>query len=117
MATGLVTTVTNAATHKKYFVSTIEGVAGWQTGVFRKRFGPFANFRKPELFIGGSAGDRAADQHDRVVAIVQDVDPADWEETSRKLQVQVINEWAAAEEAEHTTFCNELVRRTRSAPE
>lgn len=114
MKTGLMTTVANAATHKKYFVSTVEGVAGWQTAVFRKRFGPFANFRKPEFFFGGAAGDRAADQHDRAVAIVRDVDPANWEEASRKLQAQVINEWAAAEAAEQAAWYDEIIRLTTS---
>jgi hypothetical protein len=114
MKTGLMTTVTNVATHKKYSVSTIEGIAGWQTAVFRKRFGPFANFRKPEFFLGGSAADRAADQHGRAVAIVRGVDPANWEEEARKLHVQVINEWAAAEEAERAAWYDELVRITTS---
>ena len=114
MKTGFMTTVANAATHKKYCVSTIEGVGGWQTAVFRKRFGPFANFRKPEFFLGGSAADRAGDQHDRAVAIVRDVDPENWGEASRKLSVQVINEWAAAEAAEHTAWYDEMVRLTTS---
>jgi hypothetical protein len=67
------------------------------------------------FFVGGSAGDRAADQHDRAVAIVRDVDPANWEEASRKLQAQPINEWAAAEEAEHAAFYGELVKRATVA--
>ena len=114
MKTGLMTTVTNAASRKEYFVSTIEGVGGWQTAVFRKRFGPFANFRKPEFFLGGSATDRAVDQHDRAVVIVPDVDPANWEEASRKLQMQVIKEWAAAEEAADAAFYDEIVHITTS---
>jgi hypothetical protein len=114
MKTGLMTTVTNNITHRKYFVSTIEGIAGWQTAVFRKKFGPFANFRKPEFFLGGSSADRAADQHDRTVAIVRDVDPANWDEASRKLSVQVIEEWAAAEAAQDEAFYEELSRLTTS---
>jgi hypothetical protein len=89
---------------QKYFVSTIEGIAGWQTAVFRKKFGPFANFRKPAFCLGGSDADHAADQHERTVAIVRDIDPANWEEASHRLAVQVINEWAAAQEVKDAAW-------------
>ena len=94
MKTGLMTTVTNVATRKKYFVSTVEEprVGGWQTAVFRKIFGPLANFHKPAFFLGCSAADRAGYQHERVATIVRDVDPANWEEASRVLSVQLIEE-------------------------
>jgi hypothetical protein len=71
MTTGLMTTVNNTATQKKYFVSTVDEprVGGWQTAVFREIFGPIANFSKPAFFLGGSAPERAADQHQRVEAI------------------------------------------------
>jgi hypothetical protein len=104
MKTGLMTTVTNSATRKKYFVSTIEGIAGWQTAVFRKKFGPFANFRRPEFVLGGSDAERARDQHERTAAIVRDIDPANWEEASRRLAVQVIKEWAAAQEVKDAAW-------------
>jgi hypothetical protein len=113
MKTGLMTTVTNTATRKKYFVSTIEGIAGWQTAVFRKKIGPFVNFRKPEFSLGGSDADRAADQHERAVAIVRDIDPENWEEASRRLAVQVINEWAAAQEVKDAAWLDEMARTSR----
>jgi len=110
--TGLLTTVTNAVNRKKYFVSTIEGPAAWQTAVFHKVLGPFANFRKAEFVLRGSTSERAGDQHDRTVAIVRDLDPADWADASQKLAVQVIEEWAAAEGAKHDAFYEELLRLT-----
>jgi hypothetical protein len=99
---------------KTIFSSTIEGPAGWQTAVFRKGFGPFANFRKPEFVLGGSTAERAKDQHDRSAAIARDLDPAKWADASQELAVQVIREWAAAEEARHDAFYEELLRLTTS---
>jgi hypothetical protein len=116
MKTGLMTTVTNTVNRKKYFVSTIEGPAGWQTAVFRKKFGPFANFKKPEFVLGGSTTEKAADQHNRTVAIVRDLDPAGWVEDSQKLAIQVIEEWAADKRTEDDAFYEELVRLTTSGP-
>ncbi len=112
MTTGLMTTVTNTATQKKYFVSTVEErrVGGSQTAVFRKIFRPIANFSKPAFFLGGSAPERAADQHQRVEAIVRNVDPANWEEASRVLSMELIEEEVRAEEAEHTAQNSELLR-------
>lgn len=114
MKTGLMTTVRNTVNRKKYFVSTIEGPAGWQTAVFRKVLGPFANFKKPEFILGGSTTDRATDQHDRTVEIVRDLDPVSWEEASQKLAVQVIEEWAASERERDDAFYEELLRLTTS---
>lgn len=71
--TGLMSTITNIVNRKKYFVSTVEGIAGWETAVFRKIIGPFANFKRPEFHLGGSEADRAADRHERVIAIVRDI--------------------------------------------
>lgn len=76
---GLMTTVTNVTNGKRYFVSTIkcprsEGLQ--QTAVFRKIFGPFANYRQPQATF---FGDDAAYLHGRVTALVRDVDPADWD--------------------------------------
>ena len=87
MKTGLMATVTNVVTRRKYFVSTVEGgVEGWQTSVFQQKFGPFANFQNPELFfLVGLEGERAAVHHNRVVAIVRDVDPANWDCASQDL--------------------------------
>jgi hypothetical protein len=112
--TGLMTTVTNIVNRRQYLVSTIEGPAGWQTAVFRKGFGPFANFQKPEFVLGGSTAERAKDQHDRSAAIARDLDPAKWADASQELAVQVIREWAAAEEARHDAFYEELLRLTTS---
>ena len=112
MKTGLMTTVTNVKTSKKYFVSTVEEprVGGWQTAVFRKIFGPFANFGKPEFFLGGSVAERAAYQHERVVTIVRDVDPANWTEASRGLSMELIEEEVHAEKATHDGFYQEMLR-------
>ena len=81
------TTVTNVATRKKYFVSTVEErrVGGSQTAVFQKIFGPFANFWRPAFVLNCSEAERAAYQHDRVATIVRDVDPTGWKEASRVL--------------------------------
>lgn len=114
MKTGLMTAVTNAVSRRKYFVSTIEGPAGWQTAVFQKKFGPFANFKKPEFVLGGSTTERAADQHDRTIAIVRDLDPAGWADASQKLAVQAIEEWAASEKPKDDAFYEELLRHTNS---
>src|SRR6266478_4540961 len=106
------TTVTNIATQKKYFVSTVEEprVGGWQTAVFRKIFGALANFRKPSFFLGCSVAERAANQHERVATIVRDVDPANWEEASWVLSMELIEEAVVAEEAEHTARYFEMLR-------
>jgi hypothetical protein len=77
---GLMTTVTNVTNGKRYFVSTVkcqrnEGLK--QTAVFRKIFGPFANFWKPQAFF---LGNDATYLHGRVTALVRDVDPADWDD-------------------------------------
>ena len=76
---GLMTTVTNVTTGKRYFVSTVDNSGskyfGYQTAVFRKRFGPLANFKRPQAFF---LGDHAAYLHGRVTALVRDVDPANW---------------------------------------
>jgi len=47
-----------------------------QTAVFRKIFGPFANFRQPQVIFFGND---AAYLHSRVTALVRNVDPADWD--------------------------------------
>lgn len=77
------TTVTNVTNGRRYFVSTIKNTRGsaasrraeYQTAVYLKIFGPFANFRQPEAFF---MGNDAAYLHDRVIALVRDVDPVDW---------------------------------------
>ena len=109
---GLMTTVTNVAIQKKYFVSTVEepGVGGWQTAVYKKIFGPLANFRRPAFFLGGSVAERAAIQHERVATIVRDVDPANWEEASRVLSMELIEEGVLAENAEYASFHSEILR-------
>jgi hypothetical protein len=85
-------------------------VGGWQTAVFRKFLGPLANFRRPAFFLGCSAAERAADQHPRVANIVRDVDPANWEESSRALSVELIEEGVLAEQAERAAWYSELLR-------
>jgi hypothetical protein len=75
---GLMTTVTNAANGKSYFVSTVKCPRTeelHQTAVFRQIFGPFANFWRPQAFFLGSD---AAFLHARVAELVRDVDPAGW---------------------------------------
>ena len=77
---GLYATVTNATNGKSYFVSTVKSARSkgmHEAAVFRKIFGPFANFWRPRAsFFGGDA----ASLHARVTALVRDVDPADWNE-------------------------------------
>jgi hypothetical protein len=112
MKKGLMTTVTNVATGKKYFVSTVEEprIGGWQTAVFRKIFGPLANFHKPAFFLGCSPAERAPYQHERVASIVRDVDPVDWKEASRVLSMELIDEDVQAENAADAAFYSEMLR-------
>ena len=74
---GLWTTVTNVTNSKSYFVSTVKssrrGVH--ETAVFRKIFGPFANFWQPQATFFGSD---AASLHARVTELVRDFDPDYW---------------------------------------
>ncbi len=88
----LMTTVTNAVDGKQYFVSTVRcrRSGGWQSAVFRKIFGPFANFRRPQGFF---LGVDAAYLHARVTALARDVDPVAWD--SREIFVS-----AEADEAD-----------------
>ena len=46
-----------------------------ETAVFRKIFGPFANFWRPQTIF---FGDDAADLHAHVTALVRDFDSACW---------------------------------------
>jgi hypothetical protein len=76
---GLMTTVTNAANGKSYLVSTVNSsrpLTGlYETAVFRKIFGPFANFWRPQATFFGSD---ATDLHSRATALVRDIDPGRW---------------------------------------
>ena len=75
---GLWTTVTNVTNGKNYFVSTIKSSrnkGSHETSVFRKSFGPFANFWRPRAIF---FGDDAASLHARVTELVRDFDPAYW---------------------------------------
>jgi hypothetical protein len=79
---GLMTTVINAPTGKSYFVSTVkcrhsDSEHLWQSAVFRKIFGPFANFAKPQGLFLGEERDYL---HAHVTTVVRDVDPADWDD-------------------------------------
>jgi hypothetical protein len=75
---GLWTTVTNVTNSKSYFVSTVKSSRSnglHQTAVFRKIFGLFANFWRPQaIFLGGDA----ADLHAFATALVRDFDPVYW---------------------------------------
>ena len=75
---GLMTTVTNAATGKNYFVSTVRssGRTGlYETAVFRQIFGPIANFWRPRATFFGI---NATELHTRATALVRDIDPGHW---------------------------------------
>lgn len=78
--------------------------------MYRKIFGPFANFRRPAFFLGGSVAERAANQHERVAIIVRDIDPINWEEASRVLSMKLIEEAVLAEESEHAAWYSEMLR-------
>jgi hypothetical protein len=82
--TGLMTTVTNVTNGKRYFVSTVKcprSSAGLlQAAVFRKIFGPIANFWRPQAIFFSS---NAAFLHARVTEFVRDVDPASWNDKGR----------------------------------
>ena len=75
---GLWATVTNAANGRSYFVSTVKSSrCKWQheTAVFRKIFGPIANFWRPQAIF---VGDDAAELHARATELVRDFDPEYW---------------------------------------
>jgi hypothetical protein len=74
---GLWTTVTNAANGKSYFVSTVRSARkGFhETAVFRKIFGPFANFWRPQATF---FGEDAASLHANATELVRDFDPEYW---------------------------------------
>ena len=78
------TAVTNVTNGKSYFVSTVKSSRRGlhETAVFRKIFGPFANFWRPQATFFGSDG---ASLHARVTALVRDVDPIDWQKAHRAL--------------------------------
>jgi hypothetical protein len=77
--TGLMTTVTNFTNGKRYCVSTVKcprSSAGLhQAAVFRKIFGPIANFWRPQVIFFSS---NAPSLHARVTEFVRDVDPMGW---------------------------------------
>jgi hypothetical protein len=62
------------------------------------------------VFLGRSVAERAADRHQRVVTIVRDVDPANWEEASRVLSMELIEEDVLAEKAEDAAWHSEILR-------
>lgn len=104
---GLMTTVTNVTNGKRYFVSTIKSPGSealQQTAVFRKIFGPFANFRQPQATFFGND---AAYLHGRVTTLVRDVDPADW--GSKDMFI-------SAEGDEADTAFDAVIARLRSGP-
>ena len=71
-------TVTNTTNGKSYFVSTVKSSRNGglhETSVFRKIFGPFANFWRPQVTFFGSD---AAFLHARVTELVRDFDPEYW---------------------------------------
>ena len=75
---GLWTTVTNVANGKSYFVSTVKSSRRrglHEAAVFRKIFGPIANFWRPQATFFGSD---AASLHARVTELVRDFDPVYW---------------------------------------
>jgi hypothetical protein len=69
-----------------------------------------ANGGAATVLDGCSVAERTANQHERVATIVRDVDPANWEEASRVLSVELIEEAVMAEEAEHAARFSEMLR-------
>jgi hypothetical protein len=71
------TPVTNVTNGKSYFVSTVNSSRSGvhETAVFRKIFGPFANFWRPQATFFGND---AASLHARVTELVRDFDPEYW---------------------------------------
>jgi len=64
-----------AAVGKNYFVSTVRSSrnkGSYETAVFRKIFGPFANFWRPQAIF---FGDETADLHAFAIELVRDFDP------------------------------------------
>lgn len=88
--------------------------AGGKPRYFEKGLGRSPTSGSQSFSLADQPPTAAVDQHDRAVVIVRDVDPANWEEASRKLQVQVIKEWAAAEEAADAAFYDGIVHITTS---
>src|SRR5262245_35192427 len=82
---GLLTKVTNSTTNQRYVISTVARLGGWQTAVFKRRL-PLSTFWPPTLVFEAEATDAAA-HHDRVVTIVRNVDPTDWQKAKRSLLI------------------------------
>jgi len=103
--TGLWTTVTNVTNGKSYFVSTVKcsrSIAGFhQAAVFRKIFGPLANFWRPQAIFFSS---NAASLHARVTEFVRDVDPARWNDKGRFIFSAEGDEALAGWDSMHATF-------------
>src|SRR3954470_1449907 len=75
---GLMTTVTNERDHKRYFVSSVKTPNSeelYQSAVFKKIIGPFANFPQPQATFFGND---AAYLHERVTDLMHNVEPSDW---------------------------------------
>jgi hypothetical protein len=75
---GLCTTVTNVTNGKRYFVSAVKSPrykGSHETAVFRKIFGPLANFWRPRATFFGHD---AASLHARVTELVREFDPKYW---------------------------------------
>jgi hypothetical protein len=85
---GIMTEVTNSATGKRYFISTVKVGNAWQIAVFRKIFGPLANFWWPAFRLDGVQASRTSVQHKRVEAIVRDVSPSNWEKSKGALLIE-----------------------------
>ena len=104
---GLWTTVTNVTNDKSYFVSTVKSARRrglHEAAVFRKIFGPIANFWRPQaIFFGNDA----AYLHARVTALVRDVDPAHWND----------KDWFISAEADETDAAiAAMIARLRGEP-
>jgi hypothetical protein len=83
-------------------------VGGWQTTVFPENFW---TARELPQTCSCSAAKRAAEQHQRVATIVRDVDPANWQEASRVLSMELIEEDVLTEKAEDAAWYSELLRK------
>ena len=107
-------TVTNKPSRKGFFVSTVPvnplGEWIWQTAVFKQRFGPFAGFFRPVLFVGASSELFAEGQHQQVIDLVREIPLERWDNARDQLLLALVNEESAHEESEREDFYQKLLK-------
>jgi hypothetical protein len=88
--------VTNRLTGNRYLISTAEielfGRRIWQTTVYGQSIRLLAKLFRPKLFFSGVETSYARVQHERVEAMIHQIDPTDWEIAKRAYMMDVMND-------------------------